>query len=192
MTGKAIQTTAKKLTPAQQKKLADQAFKLEQVIKAGFKRVGEAWWELSEALYEFHEGGYWKWVGYDTLDEFLAQPDLGISRSQFFAMTKLWKDLVITRQIPPKTLAQIEPSKAREVAPAIMRGDVKIEDALDDARGLGYRDVVEKYRPDRRAQHKQKPDDSTPLAAEDEIVRVQCELCGSWYVAPDEEGDGTA
>jgi hypothetical protein len=121
-------------------------FALERKIKAALGAVHASWWTLSKSLYEFHEGGYWGSLGYETLEEFLVQPDLGLSRRQFFLMTQLWRDLVVVKQIEPERLEALEPSKVREVLPAIMRGDVAIDDALDDAAGLGYRDVVEKYR----------------------------------------------
>lgn len=166
---------------------ADAAFTLELGIKAAAVQVHASWWTLSQLLYAFHEGGYWSDIGYDTLDEFLAQPELGISRSQFFQMTRTWRDLVVVRNVEPKELEAVEPSKAKEVLPAIRRGDVEVEDALDDAKGLGARDLREKYRPQRQHKHKQAPDDSTVLEADDEPVRVQCEVCGQWRVVDDDE-----
>lgn len=179
-------TQHRELTPDEIQAHVDAAFVLERKIKVSYAHVHVAWWALSEQLYQFHEGGYWSALGYETLDEFLAQPDLGLSRRQFFRMTKIWRDLVVVRQIDPEKLAEIEPSKMREVAPAIMRGDVSVDDAIDDAKSLGYRDVRAKYRPG-PDQGGQKPNDSTTLAAEDEPVRVQCLECGSWYVPTQED-----
>ena len=181
--GKAlVPAQARELTPKQAEAHVERAFKLEVKIKQSYARVHESWWALSQQLYAFHEGGYWSALGYDTLDEFLVQPDLGMSRRQFFQMTKLWRDLVVVKQIEPAALADIEPSKVREVAPAIMRGDVTVEAALADAKALGYRDVKDKYRAAAIAQHGQQPDGSTPLDADAEPERVKCEACGSWYV----------
>jgi hypothetical protein len=162
---------------------AQRAYELERKIKHAASHIHSAWWDLAEHLHTFHEGGYWRPLGYDTLAEFLAQPELGISRTQFFRLTKLWQDLVVVRQIKPESLHEIEPSKVREVAPAIMAGEVEPSKALSDAQALSYRDVRERYRPDRQAKHGQKPDDSTSLAAEDEPVKVECPTCGSWVDA---------
>ena len=163
------------------------AFDLERKIKHAVGRVHESWWELSEYLYLFHEGGYWGALGYTTLEEFLGQPDLGLKRSTFFQMTKLWRDLIVVKQLPPSDLKEIEPSKVREVAPSIMRGEVEAEDALDDARAMSYRDIKTKYRPEKRRGN-QKPDDSGLLEASDEPVLTQCEACGSWYEVTEDEG----
>ena len=169
------------LTKREAEALSKAAFRLEVGIKKSFARIHESWWTLSRQLYEFHEGGYWSVLGYDTLEEFLAQPDLGMSRRSFFQMTKLWRDLVVTRQIEPDTLADIEPSKVALVTPALMKGDVSVEDALGDARDLGWRDVREKY------SGREKPDQA--LDAEAEPIRVQCPECGSYYI-PKGELDG--
>jgi hypothetical protein len=170
-------------------KFIQAAFNSERAIKEAAQHVHEAWWELSEHLYAFHEAGYWSALGYDSLDEFLAQPDLGISRSQFFKMTKTWRDLVVVKKLPASDLKEIEPTKVREVVPAIMRGDVSPEDALDDAKGLSFRDVVRKYRPEEQGKHGQKADDSTPLDASSEPQAVQCNVCGSWYTPAPGDSD---
>ena len=149
---------AKELTRKEAQALVDAAFELERKIKTAARDFHTSWWELAEALYTFHEEGSWKLLDYDSLDAFLAQPDLGISRAHFFRMTKMWRDLVITKGIAPATLHAIEPSKAREVVPAIMRGEVKPSDALADATELSYSDVRFKYRPEERAKHGQKPE----------------------------------
>ncbi len=130
------------------------------------------WWELAEQLYEFHEGAYWTVLGYDTLRDFLAQPDLGMSHSSFFQAVRLWRDLHVVRGVPTENLGALEPSKVREVHPAIMTGRVTLERGLADAAALGYRDIRERYRGEG-------PGDDE-LAAEREPERIQCEHCGSW------------
>lgn len=150
-----------------------EAFDLEQQIKRAAVAGHVAWWELSRLLYEFHEGGHWRPLGYETLTEFLAQPDLGISRTQFFRMTKLWRDLAVERGVPARVLTSVEPSKVREVAPAIVAGDVTVEDAISDAQALGYRDLRDKYR----------DGVSGKLDADSEPERAKCPVCGSWTTA---------
>jgi hypothetical protein len=183
---------AKALTKAQVAKRRKTAFALERQIKTAAQTAYLAWWALAEALYEFHEGGYWTELGYDTLAEFLAQPEITISRSQFFKQSKTWRDLAVVKKVKPDRLKELEPSKVREVVPAIMRGEVKPADALDDAKELSYRDVVRKYRPEERGKHGQSPDDSTPLDADAEPVAIQCKACGSWYTPAAPTIDGEA
>jgi hypothetical protein len=165
----------RELTEAESTALVDRAFALEQAIKESLGRGREVWWNLAEQLYAFHEAGAWSLLGYETLREFLAQPDLGMSHSTFFQAVRLWRDLIVVRQIPAETISAVEPTKMREVYPALMRGDVSIEDALADAHSLGYRDIREKYR-------REKPGDDK-LEATDEPVRAQCPTCQSWVLA---------
>jgi len=181
---------ARELTAKEVEAISASAFQSERRIKKAALGIHGAWWVLAEELYNFHEKGYWRFLNYDSLDEFLAQPDLGISRAQFYKMQKTWRDLVVVKKLSPSTLADIEPAKVAEVVPAIMRGEVKPDDALDDAKGLSWRDVKTKYRPEEQGKHGQKPDDSTPLDADAEPERVKCFNCGGWYIPPPPDIDG--
>jgi hypothetical protein len=160
------------------------AFSLEQAILSNARNVSEATWELAGDLYHFHEIGGWSLCGYDTLEEFLARPELGLSRSQFFRLTKAYRDLVVVRKIDVDELKQIEPSKVQEVIPAIMRGS-NVEKALTDAKELGRRDLRTKYR---KGDEKEgikpsgKPpvdDDEPDFDADPAAERVECPHCGT-------------
>jgi hypothetical protein len=102
-------------------------------------------WALAEHLHEFHEERYWTLLGYETLEEFLAEPEVGMSRSAFFRLVEAWHWLVEVRKVAPARLSELAPSKVQEVLPAIRRGDVSPDDALADAKGFGKRDLREKY-----------------------------------------------
>jgi hypothetical protein len=165
------------------------AHELEQQIIACARGVALSTWGLAESLYRFHESAAWGLLGYESLGEFLAQPELGMSRTHFFRLTKLWRDLVVVREIEPAKLLQIEPMKLNEVVPAIMRGQVSVDDALSDAQALGARDLRKKY--GNQDQADQTPGlqrregapsdlDDEPLEATREPVLVQCDLCRSW------------
>jgi hypothetical protein len=63
-----------------------------------------------------------------------------------------------------------------------VRGDVKVKDALADARALGVRDLHERYAPSKTGERRQGTSiTDEPLRAEDEPERIKCEHCGSWY-----------
>lgn len=168
---------ARTLTEEEADAIRGEAFAREQQIKKAMVEGNQAWWDLAAGLTDLHEKGLWRWLGYDTLDAFLAQPDLGVSRSQFFRMTKLYRDLVIMREIPQKKLESLEPSKVREVAPAITSGEVEVSKALSDAESLAYRDLRAEYRPDRKTG--KRPAADPTLDAEEEPEIVVCPRCGS-------------
>lgn len=185
-------------TPAQATKAAvDAAFRLEQRIITNTQRASKATWALAKDLYDLHETGAWALLGYETLNEFLARPELGISRSSFFRMTKSWRDLVVVRQIPRQTVEALDPSKVQEVIPAIMRGQVAPETALADAAEMGKGDLRIKYRkgdPDQGIA----PSGIPPSKRDDDgdgdldrTMRVKCPTCNQFYTPdPDDvEGD---
>lgn len=128
----------------QREKQAEVAFTLQQQIIQGMSIAAVVWWKASEAMYEFHEMGGWGLLGYETLEEWLAQPDLSMSRSQFFRNVRAWRVLVVEQSIAPDQLESLQPSKVDEVLPAIRKG-ADIEDVLADVRTLGARDLRIKY-----------------------------------------------
>lgn len=168
----------RELSSEEAEDLVHEVFETERKIKADLAAIVADTWTLAEHLYDFHELRGWTLLGYETLNEFLAQPDIGLSRSTFFRAVQAWRDLVKVKKVAPARLSGIEPSKAQEVLPAIMRGDVKVDDALDDAVALGKRDLREKYR---LSAGKVAP---ARLAAEDEPIRTRCPACGEWTTTP--------
>jgi hypothetical protein len=178
-----VQPQHRELSKKEREELVAKGFAIERTIVAATAGVNVATWTLAEALYEFHEGGFWGLLGYDTLNEFLARPDVGISRTQFFRLTRMWRDLVVVREIDVDDLKEIEPSKIDVVTPAISKGKVKVADALADARELGTRDLRTRYAEANPNRQKLDP--------EEEPLRKQCSNCGSWVDADQlpEEGD---
>lgn len=168
----------RELTQAEVDALVHDAFECEREIKGAIRAVHAKTWTLAEHLYRLSEEHHWVHLGYETLNEWLAQPEIGLSRSSFFRLVQAWRDLVQVKKVAPTRLSRIEPSKVQEVLPAIMAGDVYAEDALADAEALGFRDLREKYRQLRSRGA------ATSLAAEQEPVRTRCAACGEWTTTP--------
>lgn len=155
----------RELTQAEQQQLTTAAFKTETAIKRGIQATGREMWKLAEAIYRFHEGGMWGLLGADTLEEWLADPEVSMTRTQFFRLSKLWRDLYVVRKLPKKTLRTLDPSKAAEVLPALMKGKVSSEDWLSDVQTLGFRDLRIKYSGEKEPEPPE-PDGSGPPALE--------------------------
>jgi hypothetical protein len=136
----------RELNEAEQQELVTAAFDTHRLIKTGIVAVEKEMWALAEHVYRFHEGGMWGLLGHDTIDEWLADPEVTMKRTQFFRLSKMYRDLVVVRQVPIKKLEELQQSKVAEVVPAIMRGDVKVDDALADVKVLGARDLRIKYK----------------------------------------------
>lgn len=141
---------AVELTAEEVEVRAQDCYELEERIKASLRVAQESVWDLAEALYKFDEANGWSALGYDKLGDWLAQPEVGISRSHFYRLVSVYHEMVVLRQVDQTRLKQIEPQKLQIVLPSVKSGKVQLEDALDDAEALGRRDLRERYfkRPD--------------------------------------------
>lgn len=148
--------------------LATDAYALETRIKAHTATIRVAWVGLAQALHEFDDMQGWRVLGYDRLAQWLASPEIEMSRSQYFALVTAWRVLVIERAVPPGELAKVDITKAQDILPAVRRGDVSATQALADAEHLGRHDLREKYR--------------APVegnASTDDFIWDICHACGS-------------
>jgi hypothetical protein len=138
------------LTDQQQKALAERAFGLDQTIKAGIRTGREAMWNVAAALHEFDEMDGWAALGFEKLSDWLADPEMGMTRRSYYRWVALYRELAVNRQVPEADLRQLDVSKVDVVLPKIKTGEVDLQHALDDARELGFRDLREQYidRPD--------------------------------------------
>ena len=140
---------ARELSPEEREERAAKAFEIEARIKKNIADSRHDLWDLARNLYEFDEESGWSSLGYETQAEWLAQPEIGLSRRQFFRMTRMWRELVVYREIPVTRLAELDHSKIGIVMPAIENAGkgnkLKIENVLDDVETLGARDLRERY-----------------------------------------------
>jgi hypothetical protein len=121
------------------------AHRTEQKIIAAISKTKEGFWEMAEQVYEFEHDVGWKALGYDTLNEWLAQPEIGVKRRQYFRMAKMWKELVVLRKVPTSALLPLDYTKVDVVLPRIADGTVTLQEGLDDVEALGVRDLRDKY-----------------------------------------------
>jgi hypothetical protein len=61
-------------------------------------------------------------------------------------MTQAYRETVVRRQIPMSAVESVDYSKVSVVLGKVRQGKVDVQEALDDARELGWRDLREKYR----------------------------------------------
>lgn len=120
-------------------------YQLEVSIKDAIGRGREAMWQLAKSLYEFNEEHGWTALGYESQGEWLAQPEIGMSKRNYHRMVRLWNHTVVLRSIPEEDVIEIEPSKMEIVLPSIESNKKTVVEALEDARSLGVRDLREVY-----------------------------------------------
>ena len=160
---------SRKLTKEEFDAWREWAHETEDRITTAVGKGKEAYWEMAEALYEFEDDGGWKALGYESLNEWLAQPEVGLTRSTYYRAIQMWKKFAVERRVAPARLRALDPAKVQEVLPALEKGTVLLSDALDDAEALGKLDIREKYRPS-KPQHIESAD-GEPEVDEDEYIR---------------------
>jgi hypothetical protein len=133
------------LTPEQAEARAELCFNLHQEIVGQLRAGREAVWQMARALHEFDEENGWTALGHDTLNEWLAQPDIGIMRRTYYKMVAAWRELAVLRQVSEEELAELDISKVEVVLPALKSGRKQLTEALDDVKALGFRDLREVY-----------------------------------------------
>jgi hypothetical protein len=96
-------------------------------------------------LYEFDEQSGWSALGYESVRHYCADPGIEISRATYHRMKRAYEQTVVLRQVDFNRVKQIDYTKVELLLPKVATGKKKIDDALDDAEGMGWRDLREEY-----------------------------------------------
>jgi hypothetical protein len=169
MTALPVAAQARELSADEAEARGELCFQLDQQIKQGIAKGREAMWEVAKAAHEFDEQSGWTALGYDQVGEWLADPEVSMSRRTFFRLVSTYRELVVLRKIKPAQLKELDTSKVDIVLPAVKSGRATLTDALEDVKGLGASDLREKYikRPDPAA-GATPPPESNDIAVHDE------------------------
>lgn len=124
----------------------DQMHAAQELLLASLRRTREGLAQASRACHLILEGEGWSVLGYSTLREYLASPELGLRRSTFFGLANIYRRYVVEGGLSEERLGGAESSKLGLALPAIAAGKVTAEEAANDAEALGWRDMKEKYR----------------------------------------------
>ena len=140
-----VEATATPLSKEEYEQWVLDAHRLDAEIKAGLAEVKGGLWRAAKALYEFSEATGWTALGYDTLGDWLADPEITMTRSTFYRMVSTWQELHVLRKVPETDLQTVDMTKAAITLPALRRGEASVEEVLSDADVLGARDLRAKY-----------------------------------------------
>lgn len=146
------------LTPAR-------AYDLEVEVVQCCSVIKSAWVRLAGRLHEFHRQQAWTLRSFGSFDEWIAQPEIGLGRSQARFLVEAWRELVLERGADVEALACLDMSKVQIVLPAVRKGDVELIEALADCASMSKSDLIAEYR------------DSNVTE------KVKCPSCGT-YVTP--------
>lgn len=153
----------KRRTSTPEERAAKKAFATEAKIKKGVGAIRQVWVALAAYLHEFYGAKMWEHLGHDNLEQWLGTPEIGLGRSQVYALIEMYEELVVKRQVDDEVLVELEATKVAVVLPALRRGEVDLEEALADVESLSRSDLREKY-------GKSVPVERVPL--------IECEDCG--------------
>jgi hypothetical protein len=145
VSGEIVPAEARDSSPEERQDRAEAMFAVEAAIKENLAVGRGAAWELARNLYEFNEESGWTALSYETQADWLAQPDIGMTKTEFFRMVRRYRELVINRQLDQVTLVELAPSKVDIVMPAIESGKITMQEIIDDVQQLGARDLRDKY-----------------------------------------------
>lgn len=150
----------------------ERAYRLETQIKRAIDTIRSQWVPLAQGLYEFNRTQAWQALGYETFEQWLASPEIELGRRTVFGLIDAYRTLVVDRHVPPAALVDMEITKVRDVLPAIRRGHVDVEAALEDVRTLARSDLRRRY---------ERPQEDR-LDAGREPEWAMCDSCGSRYL----------
>jgi hypothetical protein len=167
-------TARQHLAKAQTRQEAEsqEAFDREVEIKQMIHHIRTSWIELAAKLYDFMEAEHWRSLGHDSVQEWMAQADVGLEWRQVYAYIQAYREWIVKRNVDPSRVADIAIGRLREVTPAVQRGLMATEDALADAESLSVNDLRDRYKNVKVAVE-------SALDADTEPRYFTCSSCGS-------------
>jgi hypothetical protein len=156
-------------------------------IVGNVRRMRTLWIKVAEDLFRFNELEMYRDLGYTSFEQWLAEPDVDLSRRSVYYLLDVWRELVVGKGVKPAQLEKVDVSKVQDILPAVRRGQVTAEQALADAETLTRGDLRERYRApapsngDAPPAVPSGPDTSTTYEATDEPAFAICPSCGSRY-----------
>lgn len=132
------------LSAEEQEQRGAEAKHLENEIKLQLRKTREGLWRSAKALYEFQEISGWTALGMKQR-EWLAQPDIGITREDFFDYTRMYRVMCVQKGVPFEELIGLHHSKVRLVLSAVEQERVSLSKALEDVREHSASDIRDEY-----------------------------------------------
>jgi hypothetical protein len=140
-----VPASAVELTDEEMQERAQTMYALDQQVRAGLTKGREGLWEAARALHEFDGQSGWSALGYESVSHYCADPGIEISRSTYLRMVRAYEQTVVRRQVDFDRVKQIDRTKVDIVLGKVASGEKKIDDALNDAESLGFRDLRDLY-----------------------------------------------
>ena len=102
--------------------------------------------DVCRASFELRETDGWARLGYRSIGEYLAQPEVTMRRSSFYERAAIWEWYVVTGGLDPARLSRVGWYKLKVTLGAVIAGRVDAGTAIDDGVALAAGDLRAKYR----------------------------------------------
>lgn len=123
----------------------DEATKAQEQLQVAVLGGRAAMWKMAEACWQCDDVRAWTRLGFETKGEWLAQPEVSLTRETFDRFVRVWDRLVIIHRVDASALKHLDVTKVDVVLRAVTKGGASVEDALGDAEALGWHDLRDKY-----------------------------------------------
>jgi hypothetical protein len=107
-------------------------------------RLGLA--DIAEACHEIQVGKLWQQLGYDKLADYLADPDITLTRREFFRAAAIHEAYVLGAGVDADVLELAPASKWEAALPGASDPSVPADEVVEDVQTLGIQDLRVKYR----------------------------------------------
>ena len=147
--------------------------------------VNKNLWQLAKVMKEIRDEKLYRPLACSTFNEFIAQPEIGMSRSAVYALIKRYEIYSNHLNVPENRLLSIDSSKLDIIAP-VVESDPEKWLELAGPQGLSQGDLINEVRiAQGRGEMSPLPPSSSvsasaPFSTYEEYVRRQpCCICGS-------------
>ena len=103
--------------------------------------ITKSFLELAHFLKVSHDEKYYNVLGYDSFNEYLGTPEIGLSRSYAFKLIKVYEVFVEKHNVPVDQLQDVDVEKLY-IATTLIKGE-DYEERLEQARTLSRSDLRE-------------------------------------------------
>ena len=135
MTKKALVVKAK----PKLEKIADAAFENDQLIKRLASHLTLGFLEFGRLLKDNRDKNYYEALGYETFEEYIANPELSLSRTTIYRFIRVFEVYVEKLKLPKKELALVGCSKLDLIKERVNKSNWKKWAAK--AQALSYTDL---------------------------------------------------
>jgi len=143
---KIIPAQVVELDTSKERLLRIEAVATDMQIKFRRKEIETLFLLLAKYLYTMREKKLWKVLGYHSMNSYLADPDVGIDRSDYYLLVGIYEDFVLKLSVQSDNLNQVGKTKLGIIRPYVNEHEDQVDELLNDAMALSKTDLRKQLR----------------------------------------------